>query len=187
MNGKVKLLALVTCLALLGMWCLPAPAAEVEPKVGLQMGNVKFPAPMSDEDAKYLGLDKAAEFTLKDVKVPFLLVEQFNTSCPHCMAQAPVINNLYNLVQQDAALKAKLKFLGMAQGNAAGPVQMWKTFHKVPFPLIPDLNSSFGKAMNFSPYPVTVVLDKTGKVVFVHIGAFESAEEVLKDIKQAVK
>ena len=41
--------------------------------------------------------------------------------------------------------------------------------------------------MNFSAYPVTVVLDRSGKILFVHIGAFENAGEVLKGIKAVVK
>jgi hypothetical protein len=186
MNRKSWLVVLGCCVSLLFFFSATVLAAEAEPKVGMTI-NAKFGKPMSDQDAKYLGLDKAAEFTLKDVKAPYLLVEQFSTTCPHCMAQAPVMNNLYNLVQQDAGLKDKLKFVAVGQGNDASALTMWKGFHKVPFPLIPDPNSTFGKAMNFSPYPVTVVMDKTGKVVFAHIGAFETAEEVLKEIKAAVK
>jgi hypothetical protein len=33
---------------------------------------------MSGEDAKYLGLGKVAEFTLLDIKAPYVLVEQMN-------------------------------------------------------------------------------------------------------------
>ena len=59
------------------------------------MGVAKFKAPITEDGAKYLGLAKADAFTLEDVKAPYLLVEQFNTSCPHCMAQAPVMNALF--------------------------------------------------------------------------------------------
>jgi thiol-disulfide isomerase/thioredoxin len=158
----------------------------VEPKVG-QTVNVKFPKPMSDEDAKYLGLEKPAEFTVKDVKAPYVLVEQFSTTCPHCMAQAPIMNNLFSMVQQDAQLKDKVKFVAMGQGSDENAVKMWKVFYKVSFPLISDPKSMLGDALNFHPYPVTFVLDKTGKIVFVHIGAFESADEVLKELKAALK
>jgi len=187
MTKKSKILALGICLALVFLFCAAALAAETEPKVGQQVGNVKFAKPMFDEDAKYLGLDKTAGFTLKDIKSTYVLVEQFNTNCPHCMAQAPVMNNLFSMVSQDAQLKDKVKFLAMGQGDADDKLKLWKAFHKVPFPLIPDVDSSFGKALNFSPYPVTIVLDKTGKAVFVHIGAFDNAEEVLKQLKTALK
>lgn len=67
-------------LALVFLVCASSPAAEAEPQVGQTVGNVKFPKPLSDEDAKYLGPDKAAEFTLNDVKAPYVLVEQMNTA-----------------------------------------------------------------------------------------------------------
>lgn len=187
MNRKV--LVLSCCLALLffvGAVSLSG-AAEAEPQVGQMVGIAKFKAPVSEDGAKYLGLAKAEPFSLKDVKAPYVLVEQFNTSCPHCMAQAPVMNNLFNLVQGDAALKDKVKFIGAGQGNEDVQVKMWQAFHKVPFALVPDSDSSFGKALNFTPYPVTVLLDKTGKILFVHIGAFDNADEVLQKIKAVAK
>jgi thiol-disulfide isomerase/thioredoxin len=164
-----------------------AGAVEKDPVVGQSVGIAKFKAPITEDGAKYLGLGKADAFTLKDVKAPYLLVEQFNTSCPHCMAQAPVMNALYSKVQADAQLKDKLKFVGAGQGNEIPQLKMWEAFHKVPFALVPDPDNSFGKALNFTPYPVTVILDKTGKVVFVHIGAFDNADEVLAKIKAVVK
>jgi thiol-disulfide isomerase/thioredoxin len=186
MKRASKVLALGCLLALVFFLVAGALAADVEPKVG-QTVNAKFPKPMSDEDAKYLGLDKAAEFTVKDVKAPYFLVEQFSTTCPHCMAQAPVLNTLYSRVQQDAQLKDKVKFAALGQGDAEDKAKMWKAFQKVPFPVIPDPNSTLGDALNFHPYPVTLVLDKNNKIVFVHIGAFENTDEIMKELKAALK
>jgi peroxiredoxin len=186
---KNKVLVLSCCLALLlcfGAVSL-AGAAEKEPVVGQVVGTATFKAPMTEDGAKYLGLAKAEAFTLKDVKAPYLLVEQFSTTCPHCIAQAPGMNALFAKVQADAQLKDKLKFVGAGQGDDAMKMKMWQAFHKVPFPLVPDPDNSFGKALNFTPYPVTVVLDKTGKILFVHIGGFESADEVFAKIKAVVK
>ncbi len=162
-------------------------AAEAEPKVGLMAGNIPFSAPLTPEEAQYLGLANAANFTLKDIKSPYVLIESFNTTCPHCMMQAPVLNRLFELVSQDAQLKDKVKFLSVGQGNDAMAVRMWKAFHKVPFPVLPDPERKLSKAINFSPYPVSLLVDKTGKVVWVHVGAFDKAEEALKEIKAAVK
>jgi thiol-disulfide isomerase/thioredoxin len=188
MNSSKKGLALGCCLALL-LFCCASPllAAEVEPTVGTVLGPVTFAAPMSAADATYLGLAKPGEFTLKDVNSPYVLVEQFNTSCPHCMHEAPFLNQLFERVQQDAALKAKLKFMAVAQSSDTGPVMAWKAMQKVPFPLLPDPNSALGKALNFTPYPVTMVVDKTGKIVWVEVGAFDDVDEVFQGIKAAVK
>jgi peroxiredoxin len=182
-----KSIALGCCLALVLCFCAAPLFAEAEPKVGQVLGAVKFAKPLTDEDAKYLGLAKAEEFTIKDVKSPYILIEQFNNMCPHCMHQAPGLNELYNKVQQDAALKDKIKFMSVGQGNDETQVKMWKAFQKVPFAVIPDPNATLGKALNFSPYPVTMVVDQSGKILWVEIGAFESADEALKGIKAVVK
>jgi thiol-disulfide isomerase/thioredoxin len=187
MNRKSRWFAWSCCLALLLFATAVSLAADVEPKVGQSVGNVKFPKPATDEEAKYLGLDQAKEFTLKDVKAPYVLVEQFSTTCPHCLAQAPIMNQLYSLVGQDAALKDKVKFMGLGQGNDANAVKMWKAFQKIPFPQIADPKSTFGDALNFHPYPVSALLDKSGKILWVHIGTFESADEALKGIKGVAK
>jgi hypothetical protein len=187
MKNKVLVLSCILALVcFLGAVPL-AGAQEKDPVVGQSVGIVKFKAPITEEGAQYLGLAKADAFTLKDVKAPYLLVEQFNTSCPHCMAQAPVMNVLFTKVEADPQLKGKLKFVGAGQGNEVPQLKMWQAFHKVPFPLVPDPDNSYGKALNFTPYPVTTILDKTGKVVFVHIGSFDNADEVLAKIKAVVK
>ncbi len=183
-----KGITLVCCLALVLVFCAsPLLGAEAEPKVGQVLGPVKFAAPLSADEGKYLGLAKQGPFTIKDVKSPYILIEQFSTTCPHCMHQAPVLNQLYNLVQQDAALKAKVTFLSVGQGNDDSAVKMWKAFNKVPFPVLPDPNSTLGKALNFSPYPVSMLVDKSGKIVWVHIGAFDNANEALQGVKAAAK
>ncbi|MDD2901575.1 MAG: TlpA disulfide reductase family protein [Syntrophales bacterium] len=187
MNRKSRWLALGCCLALLVCCTAVSFAQEKEPTVGQSVGNVKFPAPASDADAKYLGLDKAREFTLKEIKAPYVLVEQFSTTCPHCLAQAPIMNQLFEKVQKDAALKNKVKFMGLGQGNDANAVKMWKAFQKIPFPQIADAKSTFGDALKFHPYPVSVLLDKSGKILWVHIGTFENADEALKEIKAKAK
>jgi thiol-disulfide isomerase/thioredoxin len=184
-----KVLILSCCLALL--FCFGAVslagATEADPKVGQMVGNAKFAGTIAPEESTYLGLAKPGPFALQDVKAPYVLVEQFNTACPHCIAQAPVMNKLFDMVENDAQLKGKLKFIGAGQGNEETQLKMWKAFNKVGFALVPDPNNSFGKALNFTPYPVTVILDKTGKILFVHIGTFESADEVFQKIKQIVK
>ncbi|MGA9821565.1 MAG: TlpA family protein disulfide reductase [Desulfobaccales bacterium] len=180
-------MVLACCLAVVFSFGAVALAAESEPKVGQSVGNVTFPPPLSQEDANYLGLTRMDAFSLQEIKSPYVLVEQFNANCPYCMAQAPVLNNLYTMVQQDAALKTKLKFLAVGQNNDENAVRIWKAFHKVPFPVLPDTVSTFGKALNFSAYPLTLVLDRSGRILFVHVGVFENAAEVLKGIKAVVK
>ena len=183
-----KALVLSCCLALIMFFgAVTMSGAEEEPKVGQMVPMVKFQPPITPEGAKYLGLAKPEPFTIKDIKAPYVLVEQFNTSCPHCMHQAPFMNQLYEKVEADPQLKNKVKFIGAGQGNEVTQLKMWKAFNKVPFPLVPDPNQTWGKAVNFTPYPVTVLVDKTGRILFVHIGSFDNPDEVLQKIKAVVK
>jgi len=188
MNRKSKALALGSLLALVLFLVNVATAEDVEPKVGQQV-NYKFGKPMSDEDAKYLGLEKAGEFTVKDVKAPYLLVEQFSTTCIYCNSQAGVISTIFSRVQQDSALKNKVKFAAEMQGDAADKVKAWKDQRKIAFPLIPDPESTLGDALNYHPYPVTFVLDKNGKIVYLMVGEMKSSDvdEVISWLKDTLK
>ena len=95
---------------------------------------------------------------------------------PIAWPRLPLKNSLYTMVQQDAALKTKLKFLAVGQNNDENAVRIWKAFHRrCPFPVLPDTVSTFGKALNFSAYPLTLVLDRSGRILFVHVGVFENA------------
>ena len=60
---------------------------------------------------------------------------------------------------------------------------------KVTFPLIPDPESTLGDALNFHPYPVTCVLDKNGKIVYLLVGEMRSgdADDVVKWLKDTLK
>ncbi len=98
-----------------------------------------------------------------------------------------MLNKLYTMANQDPTLKDKLKFMAVGKDNDNNAMKMWKVFHKVPFPIIADPDAIFAKALNFSNYPVTMVLDKSGKIVWVHVGAFDNAEGALKGIKAVVK
>ena len=120
MKNKLMVLSCVLALVFF-LGAVSLAGAEKEPEVGQAVGIAKFKAPITEDGAKYLGLAKAGDFTLADVKAPYLLVEQFNTSCPHCMAQAPVMNALFAKVQADPQLKDKLKIIGCGPGQRGYP------------------------------------------------------------------
>jgi hypothetical protein len=74
------LLVLTTCLGVLMLCRVAVVAAEKEPTVGTNIGNVSFSAPIAAEDATYLGLAGPAAFTLRDIKSPYVLIESMNTT-----------------------------------------------------------------------------------------------------------
>ena len=188
MNRESKLLVLGSLLALVLFLGTVATAADVEPKVGQQV-TYKFGKPMSAEDANYLGLEKAEEFTVKEVKAPYLLVEQLSTTCPYCPSHAGFVSQIFSRVQQDPELKNKVRIVAEMQGDQGDKVKEWKALHKVTFPLIPDPGSTLGDALNFHSYPLTCVLDTHGKIVYLLVGEMQSGDvnAVLDWLKNTLK
>jgi hypothetical protein len=105
------------------------------------------------------------------------------------MAQAPVLNALYNKVESDPSLKNKVKFIAAAQGQDQSAAMMWKKFHKVPFAVVPDSDRKLSTAMHFGPYPVTMLVNKSGKVLWVEVGEMQGSDlsKAFSGIKGAVK
>jgi hypothetical protein len=103
------------------------------------------------------------------------------------MAQAPVLNELYRKVAADPTVRSRIKFIAAAQGQGQEAAQMWKRFKRVPFAVVPDPDSKLGAAMNFSPYPVTLLVDKGGTVLWAHVGEFQDADRAFRQIKTAIR
>jgi len=80
MKKKILLLVLATFLGALMFCPLSLLAAEAEPKVGLNIGNVSFSAPITAEDATYLGLTGPTDFTLQDINSPYVLIESLHST-----------------------------------------------------------------------------------------------------------
>ena len=79
----MKRIVLLSVLALCLTVAMPGRtvfAAEAEPKVGLNVGNVPFSAPVAPEDATYLGLAGQTDFTLKDIKAPYVIIESLHST-----------------------------------------------------------------------------------------------------------
>jgi peroxiredoxin len=185
MNRKSSALILGVCLAL--TLVLLAGPALAQPKEGEKVGNLNFAGPISPEDQKNLGLAKMGPFTLKDVQAQFVVLDFFSTTCSHCFHQAPTLNALYNLVAQNPKLKDKLKFIGVGAHDNEFKLKFWKQNFNVPFPLVPDTEGTLFKSLKMPGTPIMVIVDKDGKVVYVHLGAVESADGTLKEILEKTK
>jgi hypothetical protein len=98
-----------------------------------------------------------------------------------------VLNELYRLVAGDPALRSQIKFVAADQGQGQDAAERWKKNKNVPFAVVPDSGSRLSTAMNFSPYPVTMLVDKGGTVLWVRVGEFHDAYAALQEIKRAIR
>lgn len=111
---------------------------------------------------RWLGLTKGETFSLKDVKADLIILEYTNKYCFSCQLQAPVMNQLFEMVEKDEQLRGKVKFLAVGAGNNQNEVDSFKAEKKVPFPVVPDPKFLAYEAVGDpGATPFTLLLRKT--------------------------
>jgi hypothetical protein len=78
MKKKTLLSVLAMCFGVVILCLATRAAAEREPRVGINIGNVSFSAPVTAAGAAYLGLRGQTPFSLSDIKSPYVVVESMN-------------------------------------------------------------------------------------------------------------
>src|SRR5208337_1722031 len=165
---------------LFALQCHAAHCAVVPEEVSPQ---ITIPAPESPQIQKYLGLMEMGPFALSKVNAKIVIIEFFNALCPHCHANAPIVNKLYKVIQDDADLR-DVKVIGIAVGNDKSQVDAFRKYFKVPFPLFIDENFAISATMGVVDTPTTMVLaTSNGEVFASHIGVIKDFEGVLKELR----
>jgi len=157
-----------------------------------------FPMTLSGSDIEYLalpqkffGLVKGDNFSLKDVKADLIVVEFLNKYCFSCQLQAPVMNQVFSMVQQDPQLKGRVKFIGIGAGNNEREVGSFKEEKKVPFPLVPDPKFLAYEAIGEpGATPFTIFIRKTDSGLLVartKVGLTRDPQKILKEMNDSLK
>lgn len=166
-------------------FCTPAWAAG-EPAVGGQLPDMKIAMPGSFSEKSYLGLFGFGSFKIPQIKAKVVIVEIFSMYCPYCQNEAPKVNQLYMKIQQNPALKDKIKMIGIGVGNSLYEVGLFRTRYNVPFPLFADgdyvIHKQVGEVR--TPYFIGVKLNPDGshQIFYSKLGAFESADQFLATV-----
>jgi peroxiredoxin len=151
---------------------------------GMKLPQFTMDAPSSEKDRQYLGLKNSKPFSLSEIPAKLIVVEIFSVYCPHCRKQAPQLNKLYKLIQQDSKLFKKIKMIAVAAGADQTKTDKWKeTFH-IPFPVLPDKETETWKMLGQPGVPYTLVVSTCGAVLSDHAGATEDVEELFRHIKK---
>lgn len=73
--------------------------------------------------------------------------------------------------------------LGVAVGNDAKQIAVYKKQFRVGFPVVPDKEGEVFTALKVPGTPYMVVVNKEGKVLMSHGGGIEDFDQMLKEIK----
>jgi thiol-disulfide isomerase/thioredoxin len=182
MKRTAILLAITTTLVVaLGFSTL---AANKPPEKGEVLPLMNLPMPKNSIEKGYLGLSGDSFFKIPQIKANVVIVEIFSMYCPYCQKDAPGINELYNLIENNPDLKNKIKLIGIGAGNSTYEVEVFKKTYTVPFPLFPDKDFVIHKACGEvrTPYFIVVKIndDKTHQIVHSQLGDYPGAEPFLE-------
>ncbi len=162
-------------------------AAAIEPpQAGQTFPAMKLIKPSDKTDLKYLGLSGSGEFSVNQIKARAVIVQVFSMYCPYCQKDAPNINRLFGLIENNPELKGKIKILGIGAGNTVFEVKTFKKKYAVEFPLIPDGDYKAHKILGEvrTPYFIVVKMSDAGnpEVVYSKLGAHADIEAFLADV-----
>lgn len=181
------LLALAATLpsaAALAVEASESPTMKALP-VGTACPAVTFKGPFSEETAKELGMPpKSSALALKDIKAPAVILVVYSMYCPYCQREAPELNALHALIKS-RGLDGKVKLVGLAAGNSAFEVSVYKEKYAITFPLFPDPDFEAYKPLGQVGTPFFYTLKRQGAGYVVagsSLGRMDSPDTFLKSV-----
>ena len=160
------------------------------PERGSLLPDCSFPAPKGKHDRKdraYLGIDSNEVFKIGQTAGDYTLLEIVGVYCPQCHSQAPVFNELFRRVENDARIKGKLKILAIAAGATAEEVEYMREVYKIPFPLLIDPKFNIHSLLGEPRTPFTMLVARSGEVLYAHSGGIEDLDHFMQSLRQLVQ
>ena len=167
----------------------PCQAADAPPPEGGVLPNISLPIPEKPEEQQYLGLDGKGTFTVPKIRAEVVIIEIFSMYCPFCQKEAPNVKALYDMIDQDADLKGRIKMIGIGAGNSPFEVNTYTSAYTMPFPHFADMDFMIHTAMGKvnTPYFIVIKINKDGsqKVIYSKLGTFGEPRSFLELITKA--
>lgn len=154
---------------------------------GMTLPPFEMSMPDSAAFKQYLGVDDLKAFSASSISGKLLFIEAFSTFCPVCHRNAPVLNNLYQIIEGDPELSKDVKILAIAAGNKYHQIDSYRAQVKAPFPIVEDPYLKFYKGIGSPGVPFMILASNDGKVLMTHGGMIESLDEILGKIREFQK
>ncbi|MGQ9645876.1 MAG: peroxiredoxin family protein [Thermodesulfobacteriota bacterium] len=159
-------------------------AVNQPPQKGEMLPAMNLLIPKNPAEKSYLGLSGEGPFKIPQIKAKVVILQIYSMYCPYCQKDAPGVNELYTLIENDADLRNKIKIIGVGAGNTSFEVATYKKTYSVPFPLFPDPDFAIHKACGEvrTPYFIVVKINEDGSHRIVHsqLGEYPGAKPFLE-------
>jgi thiol-disulfide isomerase/thioredoxin len=159
-------------------------AAEAPPAEGGMLPSISLPIPDQASEREYLGLGAGGVFKIPEVRADLIIIEVFSMYCPFCQKEAPNVNELFRLIENNSQWKNRIKIIGIGAGNSPFEVGVFRKTYSVPFPLFPDNDFSCYEALGKArtPFFIVIKLEKHGshKIIYSKGGGFGDPKDFLE-------
>jgi len=175
-------LGLVVCI-LLSMSCsLVYAGMAIAP--GSTLPEFEIETPALPEMRAYLGIKGGGAFSLSQIPADLIVVEFFSIFCHTCHQNAPIANQLYKSIKEDKELSKNIKMIGIGLASKSKEIDLYKQKFKVEFPLFSDPQKKAKTRSKVKHVPLTIVVDKSGRVLMSHLGVIENLDAFLGKIRK---
>jgi hypothetical protein len=104
-----------------------------------------------------------------------------------CQKNAPVVNRLYNLIQEDPALAEDIKLLTISVADNKERADDFKAKFKLLFPIFPDEKGEIYLPLKQPVIPSLLLTTTGGKVLMNHDGLIDDFDGMVKKIREIYK
>lgn len=151
-----------------------------------------FRETLAKEFKTYLGLSTwKNKISIKDISGSVFIFEIFSTYCTSCPRNVPILNEVYSIIENNPALRGKIKIIGIAVGNNKKEVEIFMKEHNVLYPIFTDYNFEAHRVLGSPRVPYTIFVKRNAKgenvIVCKTEGILGSSKEVIDKINSIKK
>ena len=185
--NKLTLISALLLVGLMGVNAFGAAERTAEP-----LPDFELPLPADEAHRAYLGLESdKATFTVADIEADIVLIELFSMYCPFCQEEAPLINELYELMNDLPQSGPRVRIIGIGASNSEFEVEHFRSTYSVQFPMFPDQDMAIYKALSGAGTPgfigVRLSGGETPMIVLRQSGGFYSKDDFLSQLIEFAK
>ena len=163
-------------------------AGNRTPAKGESFPDIALVMPDKPCDKDYLGLKGTNTFKLSQVRADVVILEIFSLYCPYCQREAPLVNQLYDMIDKRTDIKNRVKIIGIGAGNTPFEVGIFRNQYNIQFPLVPDESFAVHKAVGEVRTPhffvVKINTDGSNSIIYSKTGSIQDPNQFLDMIVQ---